>query len=194
MTDEEAEARALIDRLQPGELLASDYENDSYYYARLIEGPSGRGKIIERCYISDSGPGGVFDRISHELEARTERGELAYGPYCSHWQLPSDIDQKLAVETAAQQARDEAEGRALLDRLQPGEALEVSHQEDGFFYVARGVTEGGGFRFIEGVMLGENDDPAFVNIMDEIARRMKARHDMGKRELTRWEPVERDGA
>ncbi len=91
MTDEEAEIRALIDRLQPGELLAVDYENDSYYYARLIEGPSGRGKIIERRYVGDAtGPGSVFDCISHELEARTERGELAYGPYCSHWQLPSE--------------------------------------------------------------------------------------------------------
>ena len=69
MTDEEAEARALIDRLQPGELLAFDFNND------------GEPERARRGVATHSVNRVVRDRVKHRATPRYRGSRHPDSPY-----------------------------------------------------------------------------------------------------------------
>jgi hypothetical protein len=78
------ETMAMIERLQPGELLKMDDNDGNFYYARSIPGKHFSGdKILERTWPSDKG----VNQISAIIDGMVESGKLDL-PYCSHWQKP----------------------------------------------------------------------------------------------------------
>jgi hypothetical protein len=81
----EAEIKALIDRLQPGEMLEWDFDtNDEMDLLLMRVRDGGPRKRIETIRL----PYEASDIASRVIEQLVASGKLDPGPYCSTWVRP----------------------------------------------------------------------------------------------------------
>ena len=86
MTDTTEKLKAMIDRLQPGEMLRFDTVGDGGCYARIVPGRGHEDdETLERLWIGEDD----WNDTSPMIDGMVKRGELAETDYCSTWQKPA---------------------------------------------------------------------------------------------------------
>ena len=91
-TDDEISAaaaedvRAMIGRLEPGQLLQMDYVGEGdFVYARIVPGQaSEKDKTVERILVNEDYTAGPRQLLDHMVRS----GELLETDFCSCWKRP----------------------------------------------------------------------------------------------------------